>query len=1099
MERYTKKPDLISKTPALILILGILLSSCSGNSKISQYSVSPGETPVPGKFHIQVASVIDSVRFEHLGMEDGLSANETTTVLQDRTGYLWFGTKAGLNQYDGQDFTVFKNDYNDPNSLSDNWILSLHEDQDGMIWIGTLNGGLDRYDPILNVFTNFKHDPNETDSISHNEVNTIFLDSDHNLWFGTQNGLDRFNKKDESFTNYPLGIKKSQNDHAESILAITETVDGSLWVGTDGGGLVRLDRMRESVIVFTHDPEDPLSLINNHIRTVFEDSSNGLWIGTDEGLEFYDAQTDAFIHFQHDDKKSDSLSHNAVRAIYEDPSGALWIGTDGGGLNRLDRESGSFTHYKHDPSDPDSLSHQAVVFIYQDQEGILWIGTQGGAEMNKLYLGTLRFTTYSLNPDKANGLSNENLTGIDEDQEGNLWVGTKGGLNKYDRRTGLWENFLHDPDNPNSISSDNLADVLVDENGMIWVGTYDNGLNQYDPIAKEFKHYANDGPEGFSGTFATEILEDNQGTIWIATIEGGVNRYDSQTNQFSQLLNDPDDPNSISSNDVISIFEDSKGNLWIGTFTAGLNKIDRENGLVTRYLAEDGNPNSLSHNLVAAIHEDKQGTIWVATFGGLNKFNSDTETFIQYRKQEGLPGDIILGILEADDGKLWLSTDHGISSFDPDTKQFINYESHDGVQSHEFNAFSYYQSDSGKMYFGGISGLNAFDPEQVSSQNQFVPPIALTRITQGGENLVTEQNPNFADEITLKWPNNYFEFEFSALSFVEPEKNQYAYILEGFENDRNYSRNQGIGRYTNLPGGTYTLRLFGSNHDGVWNEVGHQLKIKVVPPFWQTKWFYGGLTVTILGIWYGGYQLRVRNLEKRGRELKTQVEERTSELMQTQAELKQTEMEKAISEERNRLARDLHDSVTQSIYSLTLLSEAGQRMISSGDLDQAEDNQSRLGEIAQQALQEMRLLVYELRPQMLQKEGLIGALEHRLEAVERRAGINARLHTELEIELPNEIEEEIFHLSMEALNNSLKHSGASEVEVSIVSQDNELALSIKDNGRGFDPDLVKDQGGLGITSMNERAERLGGFVSIRSKPDQGTELSVKIPLDAKTG
>ena len=400
------------------------------------------------------------------------------------------------------------------------------------------------------------------------------------------------------------------------------------------------------------------------------------------------------------------------------------------------------------------------------------------------------------------------------------------------------------------------------------------------------------------------------------------------------------------------------------------------------------------------------------------------------------------------------------------------------------------------MFFGGGRGLNAFYPDQITKQNQFIPPVVLTRLTQGGEDLVTEQTPNSVQEIILKWPNNYFEFEFAGLSFVQPEKNHYAYILEGFDNDRTYTENQGVGRYTNLPGGDYTLRLFGSNHAGVWNETGHELNIKVIPPFWQTGWFYGILTIALFSLGYGGYRLRIRNLETRSKELEIEVKQRTSELMQTQAELKKTEMEKAISEERNRLARDLHDSVTQSVYSLTLLSEAGQRMITSGDLDQAEDNQTRLGEIAQQALQEMRLLVYELRPQILQSEGLVGALEHRLAAVERRAGINARLHVSQEIHLPKNYEEELFHISMEALNNTLKHAGASEVDLSLNIENNTLILVVEDNGRGFDPEIVKNQGGVGISSMFERAEKIGGSISIQSEPDVGTALSVEIPLDA---
>lgn len=1082
----------------LLILLGFLTTSCSRSMETSTNHIENEVQLTNANFSLQIAPVIDSIRFEHLSVEDGISVNETLVVLQDRLGYLWFGTKSGLNRYDGREFSVYKHDPNEPNSLSDDWILALHEDDEGMIWIGTLNGGLDRYDPVSNQYTNFIHDPDKPDSLSHNEVLTIFEDSDHNLWFGTRNGLNRLNDDGETFTHYQLDSNNPQNQSVETILSIAETHDGSLWVGTDGIGLARFDRLRQSHTLLSHNPSNTQGLSDDHIWVIFEDSDNILWFGTDAGLDRYDPRSNEFINFQHEGADPDSLSDNAVRAIYEDPSGALWIGTEGDGLNRFDQERGTFTHYQHDPDDPNSLSHQAVRFIYQDREGILWIGTKGGGELNFLYLGSLSFTTFSSNPDKSNGLSDENIAGIHEDQQGNIWVGSKGGLNSYDPDTGHWQNYLHDPVDPGSVSSNNIGDVYVDDDGMIWVGTYDNALDRYNLNTGEFTHYPDGGSSGFVGNIVNEIIQDSQGVIWIATIEGGVNRYDRNTDHFIQIRHEPDNPNSISSDAVISLHEDSKGFLWAGTFTAGLNKIDLENDLITRYQAEEGNSNSLSHNLVASIYEDQQGILWVGTAGGLNKFDPHTETFIQYRIQEGLPGEIILGILEDDEGILWMSTNHGISSFNPQTEEFTNFERHDGVQSNEFNSFSYHETENGQMFFGGIRGLNTFYPDQITNQNQFIPPIVLTRFTQGGEDLISEQDPNSVHEITIKWPNNYFEFEFAALSFVQPGKNQYAYILEGFDNDRNYTRNQGIGRYTNLPGGNYTLKLFGSNHDGVWNETGHQIVINVVPPYWQTSWFYVILSLFISGLGYSGYRLRVRNLESRGKELAIQVEQRTSELMQIQAELKQTEMEKAISEERNRLARDLHDSVTQSIYSLTLLAEAGQRMIRSGDHKQAESNQIRLGEISQQALQEMRLLVYELRPQVLRSEGLVGALEHRLAAVERRAGINARLHVDEEIEIPSNFEEELFHLSMEALNNSLKHAGASEVTLSLYTDNGTLILGIEDNGRGFDPKLTTSQGGMGLSSMAERAEKIGGSLSIKSEAELGTIITVSVPLKRET-
>jgi signal transduction histidine kinase len=291
----------------------------------------------------------------------------------------------------------------------------------------------------------------------------------------------------------------------------------------------------------------------------------------------------------------------------------------------------------------------------------------------------------------------------------------------------------------------------------------------------------------------------------------------------------------------------------------------------------------------------------------------------------------------------------------------------------------------------------------------------------------------------------------------------------------------------------------GSNNDGVWNEIGSWVKVTIVPPFWATGWFRGLVLLVLVGGIAGGYRLRVRSVEARSRELEVQVEQRTTQLrqeteyrMQVEKALQESEMEKAVAAERNRLARDLHDSVTQSMYSLTLIAEAGQRMIATRDLEQIEGNQARLADIAQQALQEMRLLVYELRPKALESEGLIGALEQRLEIVERRAGVQARIIVQGEIELRADVEEDLYRIAQEALNNALKHAKAAKVELTIRVVEKFVILKIVDDGQGFDPETMSEKGGLGLVNMQERANRMGGEFAILSAPGAGTTIVVKV-------
>ena len=781
--------------------------------------------------------------------------------------------------------------------------------------------------------------------------------------------------------------------------------------------------------------------------------------------------------------------------IYEDASGSLWIGTYGGGLDHFDRETETFTHYQNVPGDSHSLSSNIILSIFQDREGVFWFGTIGGG-VNRLNLGRLNFAHFKNAPNNANSLSNNMVRAFYQDQDGTIWVGTMfGGLNRSDHQNMNWQHYRHDPNDSSSLSDDFVSVIYKDKSGVLWIGTI-HGLDKYEPETETFTHF-NVNPDDLTNSSrieVTAIYESGEGKFWIGTTDG-LYQFDRQEERWSHKY----DFNLGDTQEmyVYIISEDHSGLLWIGTLGEGIYIFNPNTEEFSQYQNVPGNDQSLSQNFVTAMFIDQTGLVWIGTNGtGLNMFDPRTNTFTHYRENDGLPNDSIYCLLGDKSGYIWVSTNHGLSRFDPEAERFTNYDITDGLQSNEFNAKACLNSNSGEMIFGGINGLNVFLPERIQS-NPVIPPIVITSISKNDEEINFEWAEDGRSEVILKWPENSFEFEYAALSFALPEKNQYAYYLEGFEETWNNVGSRRYGQYTNLPGGAYTLRVKGSNNDGVWNETGTVLTITVVPPFWATWWFRGVMLLTLLGVIYGSYRLRVRNLEERERELKFQVKQSAAELIETQEILQQSEMEKAITEERNRLARDLHDSVTQSIYSLTLLAEAGYRMIKGGDLKQAEGNQTRLGEIAQQALQEMRLLVYELRPQVLQNEGLIGALEHRLEAVERRAGINAHMQVELEIDLHPSLDEELFHISMEALNNALKHSKASEVTLSLKSEEDTIILMVEDNGRGFDQELVQSQAGMGLTSMTERVEKIGGGLSIESGSGTGTRILVSVPLHSK--
>jgi signal transduction histidine kinase len=492
--------------------------------------------------------------------------------------------------------------------------------------------------------------------------------------------------------------------------------------------------------------------------------------------------------------------------------------------------------------------------------------------------------------------------------------------------------------------------------------------------------------------------------------------------------------------------------------------------------------------------------LWVGTLGGLNRLRSETGTFTHYREQDGLVNNRVYDILEDDRGTLWITTANGLSRFDPHTETFKSYGADDGLPISEFGAV--HKSESGELFFGGINGFVSFYPDQMED-NPYIPPVVLTSLQQNGKEVDAGRAPEDLREVIFRWPDNSFEFGFAALNYTQPEENQHAYILDGFDEDWNHIGSRRFGRYTNLPGGTYTLRLKGSNNDGVWNEEGVSIKVTVVPPFWDTWWFWGIVALILAGSAFGGYRLRVQGLEARSRELESQVKERTAELrrevdqrIQAEGALHLREREKAVAEERNRLARDLHDSVTQALYGVTLYSEAAAGHLALGHTDRTAEHLQELQDTAQEALVEMRLLIFELRPPVLEELGLVAALQARLQAVEGRAGLRTEFKTNLEERPPPDVEEGLYRIALEALNNALKHAQARDIRVHLYQDEPErtepalVTLEIADNGVGFDLATARECGGMGLSAMEERAAELGTNLEIESRDGVGTTVMV---------
>ncbi len=792
---------------------------------------------------------------------------------------MWFGTEDGLNRFDGYTFTVFRHDPQDTNSLSSNYVRCLLEDQTGALWIGTWGGGLDRLDPETGQFTHYKHNPEDRHSLSHDNILCLYEDRSGQLWIGTGGGgLDLFDRQNERFIHHQHDPHDARTLSDNSVSAVLEDQWGELWVGTTQAGLNRLTPGRGQFILYQSVSDDPHSLSSNKITAIHEDSEGVLSVGTaDGGLCRLDRQNDRFIRLQHNPDDSASLSSNGVQAIYEDRSGVLWIATTEGGLNRYDRRRSQFIHYYNDPFDPNSLSHDDVLSISEDRGGVLWVGTFGGG-LSKANPANQKFVHYHSDPNDPGSLSDDSVRAILEDSDGVLWIGTySGGLNRFDAETGQWTHYEHNPDDPASLSHNLVRSIYEDSRGLLWIGT-EGGLDRFDPVTGQFAHYRHDpdDPRSLSHNSVWPIYEDSRGVLWVGTMGGGLNRFDPERDSFTRYQHVPDDDGSLSHNTVSCILESYDGILWVGTVGGGLNRFDRTTRRFTHYSHNANDPYSLSNDRVLCVGEDYRSRLYVGTWGGgLDRLDRVTGRFTHFREVDGLANDVVYGIVEDNLTYLWLSTNRGLSRFTPSSEKFRNYDVSDGLQSNEFSPGAYHMGPSGVVYFGGINGFNAFYPPQVKD-NPYPPPIVITAFKKLDQTVMTDIAADC--EIDLSYTDNFVAFEFAALDYTAPHKNQYLYRLEGFDPHWISAGTRRYQSYSNLQAGEYVFRVKGSNNDGIWNREGLAVYISVRPPIWNAWWFRGALAVLLVGSVLVGYRLRVRNIQARTRELERQVDERTYEI-----------------------------------------------------------------------------------------------------------------------------------------------------------------------------------------------------------------------------
>jgi ligand-binding sensor domain-containing protein/signal transduction histidine kinase len=821
------------------------------------------------------------------GDSTSLSNNNILSICEDRNGDVWIGTYGGgINRYDRklEKFKRYVYNTNNPNSLSNNFVTSIIQDKSGTLWFGTFGGGLNKFDSEEEKFVHYKYDNNNENSLSNNSVIAICEDISGLIWIGTNGGgLNSFDKDEEIFYTYKTDSNNPRSISNNKISSILQDRSGKIWVGTFEGGLnafspsphlyTKKNSSKEILFYhFKHDPDNQNSISSNGIFSLYQDIWGDIWIGTDGGglnklildksfTKQFRLQLDTkslrdkhvkFINYKHDPNDNLSLTDNRIWSIYEDKSGILWVGTNAG-LNKLDVQKKQFKHYSYDPVNPGSLSDGDVSSIFEDSEGNLWIGTGSGG-LNLYDAKTDGFIKYNSDPDNPNSLSNDEVFCIFQDKIGNLWIGTYGGLNKLNskyvsdvRKNKSLPSFIcytHNPDDPKSLSDNRVYSILEDRSGNLWIGTLNGGLNR---LSQDY----NEGNNTSSPTFQ----------------------------HFKHI---PDDPNSLSADRVFSIYQDRQGTIWVGTWAGGLNKLlfTDESGKSTegnsnvsfiRYINDPEDPNSLSDNEVLSIYEDIAGNLWIGTYGGgLNMFDTEQETFMHYMETDGLSNNVVLGILEDENKNLWLSTLKGLNKFNPDSKTFAHFDVRDGLLSNEFS-LGVHNSKNGEMYFGGINGFNKFHPDSIKDIS-YVSPISITDfklfnqsvpigIDTSNNRSILSQSITETEQIDLTYEDYVISFEFAALDFHVPEKINYSYLMEGF--DKNWNQTDATRRYatyTNLDPGEYTFKVKRAGSTGYINDALASIKIIIHPPWWRTVWAYLLYVFLIVGSTFLLFALQIRRI-----------------------------------------------------------------------------------------------------------------------------------------------------------------------------------------------------------------------------------------------
>ncbi|MCX6254327.1 MAG: triple tyrosine motif-containing protein, partial [Bacteroidia bacterium] len=897
-------------------------------------------------------------RFEHLTINEGLSSNRIRCIYRDSKDYLWMGTDVGLDKYDSYQIKKYRFSEKQPGSISNDILTCIYEDRENNLWFGTYNG-LNLYDPAKDNFKVFKNNPSDKNSINSNCITGIIEDKKGSLWIVSDgNCLNKWVPKTQKIIRYQFESEKDiLNPRPSRMIAVDSK--GYLWVVSLNRGIHRFDPESGE---FTKYEDPSIDLGYNCYKSIYIDNQDKIWIATDgSGFFSFDPATNKFKHFG---SKGDGQGTNQIHIldILADDDRHLLLAVDQGGINRFDKVSETFEYIMYDNANDEGLNNNGISSLHRDREGILWICTSGGG-INYYNPKTERFKLFTHNGNNPKSMSYSFTGCFYEDHQGMIWIGTDGGgVNVYDPETGNFKIFKHEPSNPYSISGNVIRGIAEDKDHNVWIGTWDAGLNMYDRKTGKFFHYMPDNkdPSSISERTVWNLFIDHNNILWLSIYNVGIDLFDMKKGVIRRFRANPDSLKSISGDNSWFFFEDSEKKMWICTQN-GLDLYDSTTNSFKVYHFPD--------NEIGAVYIDKAGYLWVGSnTKGLFLCNQNGTILKTYDITHALPNNRIHAITQDNKGDIWISSNYGLTRLNTEIQSVRNYSKEDGLQGDQFYQQSFLKTRKGELYFGGYGGFNSFYPDSLKD-NDLIPPVYITDFQIFNKPVVYavpgaqfQTHISEAKEITLNWRQSVFSFSFVAINYTNPKKNQYSYIMEGFEKYWNYTdASRRYVTYTNLDPGEYTFRVRATNNDGVWNDTGTSIRITVLPPWWNTWWFRIVIISTIIFILVYIFLSRVRQLKNQKILLEKSVAIKTSELQEKNTILEERQQQIEVQREdlyqlnasKDKFFSIIAHDLKNPFNAIIGLSEMQKEEIRSGNPEKIEEY---AGIINDSAIQTLRLL-----------------------------------------------------------------------------------------------------------------------------------------------